>query len=178
MQAEELATTTASEAEHLCTHKLGTDKDGEPILCGAPAVFAYTWAWGESGKCCREHQFVLNQIAEQVARSIGFTPLDAGVKPPIETDERIQFNARILTAEQERDSARIRGLELYETNTKLAQEGRLLMAKLNDANQRLEDEHKQRLALEQRNGQLLSQNAEYHEELERLRAFLPSEDHG
>lgn len=178
MEAQELATTTAAEAEHLCTHKLGVDKDGNDILCGKPAVFAYTWAWGESGKCCREHQFILNQIAEQVARSIGFTPLDAGIKPPIETDERINFNARILTAEQERDSARQRGLELYETNTKLAQEGRVLMAQLNDARAQLEASKKHALELEQRNGQLLSQNANYFDELERLRAFLPSEDHG
>lgn len=177
--AEAIHETTATEAAKLCTHVVETDHQGEPVKrCGKPAEFAFTWAWGETGKCCGEHQFILNQIAEQVQRTIGFTPLDAGIKPPIETDERIQFNARILTLEQELEVSRKRSLELYATNTKLAEEGRVLMARLNDARAELEQYKQRATELEQRNGLLLSQNADYFEELERLRAFLPSEDHG
>lgn len=175
--AEELATTTATEAEKLCTHKIGENPDGTPIYCGKPATHAYSWPWGESGKCCPEHHFILQQVSEQIARPVSFTPLDSGIMPPLETDERIQFNARILTLEQELDVARKRGAELYNTNTKLAEEGRLLMAKLNDCKERLESKHREVVGLEERNGKLLSNNAELTEEVERLRAFLPSEDH-
>jgi hypothetical protein len=176
--AEAIHTTTATQAAKLCTHKVGENPDGSPILCGKPATHAFTWSWGESGKCCGEHQFVLNQIAEQVGRTIGFTPLDAGVEPPMQTDERIQFNARVLTLEQELDVARRRGLEVYDTNTKLAEEGRLLMARNNALRQECDALKAHNAELDRRNGELLSQNAEQHDELERLRAFLPSDDHG
>lgn len=177
--AEETSPATAAAVAHLCTHVTARDHNGEATeQCGKPAAFAFTWAWGESGKCCPEHQFILNQVAEQVQRTIGFTPLDAGIKPPIESDERIQYNARILSLEQELDLARKRGLELYQTNTRLAEEGRILMARENAARQELEATKQRASELEERNGKLLSQNADYFEELERLRAFLPSDDHG
>ena len=76
----------------------------------APAIYAYTWAWGETGKCCADHQFELQQKAEQLARTISFVPLDAGIAPAVERDERIGYNAKILTLEEELAASRALGL--------------------------------------------------------------------
>lgn len=159
---------TAAEAGKLCTHE----------GCGKPAIYAYTWAWGETGKCCADHQFELQQKAEQLARTISFVPLDAGIAPAVERDERIGYNAKILTLEEELAASRARGLELYTVNTKLAEEGRLLMARNNDLGRRLDASQSHALELEQRNAELLSANGERQEEIDRLRAFLPSDEHG
>jgi len=180
-QAELVSRTTAAAAATLCTHVTGYEDpphNTRPIVCGRPAVFAHTWDWGESGRCCSEHQFVLNQTAEQLNRRVGFTPLDAGIAPAIERDERIQFNAKILTLEDEAVVARKRGAELYQTNTKLAEEGRLLMARNNELGKRLDEAQAHILEVEEREAKLLSERAELVEEVERLRAFLPSDDHG
>lgn len=109
MQAQAIATEGASPAIALC------DQKG----CNQPAKYAYTWEWGESGKCCGTHQFVLNQTAGNISRQIQFQPLDSGVAPPLQRDERIAFHARALTLEAELGEAQIRGLELYNQNVAL-----------------------------------------------------------
>jgi hypothetical protein len=87
--------------------------------CSKPAKFSYTWEWGASGKCCETHQFVLNQTAGNISRQINFVPLDSGIAPPIQRDERIAMHARALTLEAELQEGQLRGLELYNQNTQL-----------------------------------------------------------
>jgi septal ring factor EnvC (AmiA/AmiB activator) len=87
--------------------------------CKEPAKFAYTWEWGESGKCCGTHQFVLNQTAGNIERKIQFVPLDSGIAAPMQRDERIAMHARALTLEAELVEAQVRGLELYNQNVQL-----------------------------------------------------------
>lgn len=87
--------------------------------CSEPATFAYTWEWGESGKCCGTHQFTLNQTAGNISRAIQFQPLNAGIAPPMERSERIQLIAKAMTLEAELAEGKQRGLELYNQNVHL-----------------------------------------------------------
>jgi hypothetical protein len=41
-----------------------------------PALYRYTWAWGEEGFACETHRLELQQFADQqLRREISFTPL-------------------------------------------------------------------------------------------------------
>lgn len=76
-----------------CTHE-GCDKE---------AVYTYAWPWGGRGACCEEHRMHVNQIAEQTGypNQVSFSTIDPDRKPPVERDERIQYQARIMVLEQE-----------------------------------------------------------------------------
>lgn len=76
-----------------CTHE-GCDKE---------AVCTYNWPWGGRGACCEEHRTHVNQIAEQTGypNQVYFSVIDPDKKPPVEREERVQFQARILTLELE-----------------------------------------------------------------------------
>jgi hypothetical protein len=100
------------------------DVDG----CTEPATASYVWAWGATGVCCARHQFILQQRARNLKRTIQFMPLVAGAPPAISRDERVQFHAQILAAEDELRDAKGRTSALYEQNQQLVGEIKRLQA--------------------------------------------------
>jgi hypothetical protein len=98
--------------------------------CDQPAVSTYLWDWGQAGACCPRHQFELAQRQKPLKRQVRFSALSPNAPPPIARDERVQFHARILAAEDELQEAKGRTSALYEQKQALAGEtvrlGRLL----------------------------------------------------
>lgn len=163
MQAQAaIATGGASPAIALCDHK----------GCKEPAKFSYTWEWGESGKCCGTHQFVLNQTAGNISRQIQFQPLDSGIAPPIQRDERIAFNARVLTLEAELAEGQTRGLELYNQNVQLTQQVQALTVGKRELEAQIVNAGTENAALRQELEARTAQVGELGDEAGRLRVLV------
>ena len=103
--------------------------DTGPVTCDQctePAVFSYSWDWGQTGVCCAKHQFVLNQKARHLKRHVAFTRLGPVQPAPVTRDERTRLIAAKLSAEAETGDVKLRALDLSQANEKLAQEVRRL----------------------------------------------------
>lgn len=99
--------------------------------CSELAAFTYVWPWGEQGACCAGHQFLVNQRAANLGRDCPqFTAVAANAAPVVlSRDERIGFNARILTLEQECADQRNYAGELYTANASLQAEVQRLITR-------------------------------------------------
>ena len=146
--------------------------------CTETASVAYVWAWGEQGTACPRHQVIRAQQSQQLDRAITFTPLNAGIQPPIERHERLAYNAQILTLQEELDDCKKRGLEMYQSNQKLLDEGRLQFHR-NGQLTREKAELADRLSTtESERDEAVAGWAEARDSLDRLSAFIetpPSE---
>lgn len=143
------------------------DRDG----CGAPATVSYAWSWGETGVCCAAHQFLMQQTAGQIDRTIQFSVLVAAGPPPLDRPERIRLKSEIYALEAELSDVKGRGLDMWRLNERLTLQvqaltvrGRETEAQLRDASREIE-----RLACE-----LAKRDAEHGnicDELDRLRTL-------
>ncbi len=155
------------------------DREAQPVHlcdeleCREPAVAAYRWEWGAEGKCCARHQFLHRQKAVTLGRTIQFAVLDPNATPALSRDERTRFHASILTLEDELRDAKARGLELYQSNTKLSEECRRLAARNRELEAQLKDAKSDLYETEQARDGHLADLADASGELERLRAILP-----
>jgi hypothetical protein len=140
--------------------------------CKEIAKFSYTWEWGESGKCCPTHQFVLNQTAGNIERKIQFVPLDSGIAAPMQRDERIAFNARVLTLEAELSEGQTRGLELYNQNVQLTQQVQALTVGKRELEAQLRDARTELAAMAQELQKRMAQVGELGDEAGRLRVLI------
>lgn len=159
--------------EHLTVEAPTCDRES----CGKAATWAYSFDWGEKGKCCDEHATLLQQISQQVGRGIVLMPL-AQVPTPMTRDERITHHATVMTLHEELQQAKDRGLELYRANQQLLADKKLLQLRDREQHAQLEEAHKAiarlQSALEQRD----AENARLVDEAERLRpleAFVGTE---
>jgi hypothetical protein len=96
--------------------------------CGEPAVASYVWAWGQTGCCCARHQFILSQKSKNLKRAIQFAPLAPGAPSEPTRDERVQYRAQILAAEDELQAAKGRTAKTYAQNQELIAEVKRLTA--------------------------------------------------
>lgn len=146
-----------------------TEKD-----CLKVAAFSYVWPWGESGACCHDHRLHVMQRSENLGRGpIHFSPVDPHYVAPITRDERTQLIAARMSAEQELKDALSRGAELYNENTRVAEECRRLRARNTEADAQLADA---RSTVDRVVGERDAARADAGEaqlEVERLKAILP-----
>jgi hypothetical protein len=90
--------------------------------CVEIATLTYMFDWGENGKCCQKHSFVLRQAAEQTQRGVQISPLVAAAPAPLTRDERTRLKAETYALEAEIEDVKARGLTLYNENGKLARQ--------------------------------------------------------
>ncbi len=140
--------------------------------CNDPATHAYTWAWGTSGTCCPKHQIVLQQTADQIARTINFSPLNANATPPLQREERVRLKAEALVLDEELKEAKQRGLDLYRQNTNLTQQVQSLTVRNREAEAQRKDAIADLQRSELRQQQLEAENATLADELSRLRVLV------
>lgn len=107
--------------------------------CGAKAVFAYQWDWGEKGTCCAEHATLLQQIGNTISRGVTLHPLHDPTPAPLQRDERVRLVAANLVVEAELEEAKSRGLELYRINTQLRGDVQLFRVRNQEADAQLAD---------------------------------------
>jgi len=173
-QANEQPETPAAAAQtvHLCT----VDD------CHEPAVAGYQWDWGERGVCCAKHQFLLRQKQPAIGRGLQFAVLPGATTSPMTRDERTRMHATVLTLEDELRDAKSRGLELYQSNTKLAEESRRLAARNRELEAQLKDMQHEMQALSDKHDTHLADLQDARDELnraQRLQALTPERDeHG
>jgi len=147
---------------------------GVPICdrdCINPAAFSFTWAWGESGVCCAHHQFLMNQTANQIERTIQFAPLAAVGPAPLERPERIQLKSEIYALEAEASDLKLRGLEMYRLNERLTSQAQALTVRGRETEAQLRDASRE---IERLQVELAKRDAEHGDmvdELDRLRTL-------
>lgn len=144
--------------------------------CHEPATAGYQWDWGERGFACSRHVFLLRQKAENLQRGVQFTVLDPHATPPLTRDERTRFHAQVLTLEDELRDAKVRGLELYQSNTRIAEEARRLAARNRELEVQFADMHAAMTAAVAQRDAHLADLGDATAELERLRMILPDGD--
>jgi seryl-tRNA synthetase len=145
--------------------------------CEDPAVFAYTWDWGQAGACCARHQVELVQRSKSLRRHVQFTVIAPGAAPPVQREERVRLIAEKLTAQEELKEAQMRGAEMLRQNQQLAQQVQVLTARERERDAQLKQA---RAELGEQRGiadRLAAESAELADEVSRLRvlAAVPPE---
>lgn len=90
--------------------------------CNEPATVSYVFGWGQSGVACAKHQFIRGQQAQNIGRTITFSPLANVPAAPLPRDQRVKMQAEILTLKEELKDSQLRGADLYQANVKLTEE--------------------------------------------------------
>ena len=152
-----------------------SDETPEPLCdvdeCTEPAVFTYSWEWGQTGVCCAKHLTLLQQKSGQLQRALMFTALVPTKPAPLTRDERAKLIANGIVLEQELEEAKARGLELYRKTGELTIQIQTLTLREREAKAQLADGQRRVAELEE---QLLARDREHGElvaELERLRTI-------
>jgi uncharacterized membrane protein YccC len=107
--------------------------------CNEPALYAFTWAWGESGYCCGTHAVTLRHRAQALGRECQLNALKPGAPSPVTKDERVQMHARLLATEDENSDLKLRNLALFQGNEELTREIRRSHTELAELRSQLED---------------------------------------
>jgi hypothetical protein len=157
---------SAAQTVHLCT----VDD------CHEPAVAGYQWDWGERGTCCAKHQFLLRQKQPTIGRGLQFAVLPGATTSALTRDERTRMHAMILTLEDELRDAKARGLELYQSNTKLAEESRRLAARNRELEGQVKDGRAELQQLGEQHDTHLADLQDARDELnrvQRVQALMP-----
>jgi hypothetical protein len=94
------------------------------VVNGERAIAQYIWAWGEEGFCSVKGQFLLNQKAGNLKRTIQFIPLANLPPAPMMSDERTRLIAERLSAQSELAEVNERNSRLFASNTELASQVR------------------------------------------------------
>lgn len=101
--------------------------------CQREARYTFVWPWAADGACCEQHKMIVLQRSTQTRGPIGgrvtFVPLNPDRPREITRDERVALHSARLTAESERDDARLRSSKLLEANTALTTELRGVRAR-------------------------------------------------
>lgn len=100
--------------------------------CQKEAQYSFTWPWGAPGFCCVGCMTIVTQRGQQTRGRFGavsFVPLNPDRPREVTRDERVELHAKRLTAESERDDARVRAANLYTANTQLSNDLRVHRAR-------------------------------------------------
>jgi hypothetical protein len=139
--------------------------------CSQTAVFAYTWEWGEKGVCCAEHQFLLQQTAGNLSRSINFAPIQSSVVVPMGRDERVKLKAEVYALEEESNDLRARGSLLYAENTALTRQVQAATTRLRETETLLTEDRAELVELRARLEERDAEHGSLVDELQRLRTL-------
>lgn len=147
------------------------------VNCEGEPVASYEWPWGDKGLACSRCLGLIRQLEQNLKRQCSIVAIQSGAPAPIERQERIDYQARILALTAECDEAKTRGLELYRSVESLQNQVKLERAKLASVTASLEMAVTQNDALRVENGELRQSAARENDELQRLRALvtLPTE---
>lgn len=140
--------------------------------CENPAVFSYTWDWGEHGICCAEHQVRLAQLAAQLKRTVQFVALQPGAEPPLERSERVKLKAEVYAVEAELEETKGRNADLYRQAGGLAAQVQSLTVRHAEAQAQLRDAKAEADRESARADQLRRENADMVDEITRLRLLV------
>lgn len=151
---------TAGEAPQKC------DRD-----CNEAAVFAYTWEWGEKGACCAKHQFLLQQTAGNLGRSVNFAPIQSSVVVPMGRDERVKLKAEVYALEEEGNDLRARGTLLYNENIALTRQVQALSTRLRETDALLTEERAELVELRAKLEERDAEHGSLVDEVQRLRTL-------
>lgn len=159
----------------------GSELAGPVQICGAdgcsePALYGYAWEWGETGVCCEKHRFLLQQAARNIKRSINFHPLAPMAPKPMTRDERTKLQAAVLVLQEELKEAKVRGGELYSTNTQLAAEVQRLTVRDREARAQVRDAAVELKAMSEELDRRTAEFGELSAEVQRLRALVPGSE--
>lgn len=139
--------------------------------CSSTAVFAYTWEWGEKGVCCATHQFLLQQTAGNLGRSVNFAPIASSVVVPMGRDERVKLKAEVYALEEEATDLRSRGSLLYQENTALTRQVQAATTRLREAERLLQESTDRTHELERRIEERDAEHGNLVDEVQRLRTL-------
>lgn len=153
---------------HLCGYKPRPSDDP----CGAPAVFAYVWEWGETGVCCAEHAATLQQIAGNLGRRVTLTALATQPEAPLQRGERVQLIAEKLAAEAELEEVKKAGADLYNDNVRLTQQVQSLTTRKTALELQVRDFEGKTAKLEAALQESEAVQGDQLQELERLRVLV------
>lgn len=142
--------------------------------CDHPPVASYTWPWGETGLVCALHHVNLRQMEKNLKRQVTITPLQPGEPTPITRDERIASKARTLALEEECEELRKRGMELYRQHEALKEQLRVALANTAAVDAELRHAVHERDQLRELLGEAERAAARENDELQQLRALVPS----
>lgn len=108
--------------------------------CSEPATLTYVWPWGEPGACCAAHRIHVSQKCDALGRGqVSFSTIDPNAVPVLTRDERTQLRAQVLSLQDECTEVKARGVELYKSNTDLANEARRHRVRNTDLEARVKD---------------------------------------
>lgn len=144
----------------------------DQVDCNERATHAYTWEWGQTGVVCPKHQATLAQTAGNIGRAIHFSPIGDGAPPPLQRDERVKLKAEAMVANEELAEAKQRGLELYRQNTALIAQVQSLTVRAREQEAQLKDAVNARESMSERLAGLEAENAQFADELSRLRILV------
>ena len=100
--------------------------------CGENATYTYAWPWPEGqGACCGHHQALIPQRAANLGRDAPQLVAVAASAAPVvlSRDERIGYNAQILTLQEEVNDQKKYAGQLYTANASLTSECARLTAR-------------------------------------------------
>lgn len=140
--------------------------------CGAPALFAYAWPWGDGGKVCAKHAALHQQTATNLGREITLAALPAPQNVPLTRSERVTLKAEVYALEEEAKDLKQRGLALYNENVNLSSQVQALTVRQRETAAQLADKTAEAEYLERR---LLERDAEHGDlvdEVTRLRTLV------
>lgn len=140
--------------------------------CQRPATHSYLWPWGDAGYCCSRCMVTLQHQAANLGREVTFVSLTEKAPSELESNERIQLNARVLAAEQEVAVVKERNRKLFEGNQTLTGEVRQLRAELEAFQGQLADARAECDQLTQEKMSALKQLSETNHELARLQGIF------
>lgn len=140
--------------------------------CGAPAVFAFTWPWGETGYVCSRCSVSVTNRGEALGRPAVMTPLVHAPATPLNIDERRDMHARVLAANDEVAAVKARNLELFRNNQTLTTEISRLQLEADELRSQVADARAEAEQLTKEKMDALRQLAETNHELARLEGVL------
>jgi hypothetical protein len=142
--------------------------------CESPATFEYRWHWGQGGLVCEKHRINVTQKAEQLATVPQWIPLTPGRPDPMTRDERTQMYASVLALEDEVKDAKRRGLDLYNSNTQLANECQRLSSRNTYLEAQIVDAKADVEKVAAERDRLFDELAAARMDLDRIKAYMPT----
>lgn len=139
--------------------------------CDAPAVFAYAWPWGESGKVCGLHAATKQQTAGNLGRELTLAALPPPQNLPLTRSERSQLKGEVYALEEEAKDLKQRGLALYDENVRITSQLQAVTVRHDELKLQLRDKTAEAEELTRRLEESDAQRADLLDENQRLKTL-------
>lgn len=152
---------------------LTTVADGPPKCdeCDAPAVFAYSWPWGESGKVCGAHASAKQMTAANLGRELTLAGLPPPQNVPLTRSERAALKGEVYALEMEAADLKQRGLALYNENVRITSQLQATTVRHDELKAQLADKTAEAEELTRRLEESDANRGELLDEVQRLRTL-------